>query len=98
MEIVNNFENKLLNRKQVTAKLKVDKATLSRADAKSKLAKALKVEEDLIIIKEIKSEFGSLNVVIEANVYDSKKALEKNARPHLIKRNSPAAVKAEEGN
>jgi len=96
MEIVNNKENKLLGRKEVTAKLTVEKATLSRADAKSKLAKALKVEEDLIIIKKIKSVFGSLNVVIEANIYDSKESLKKNARPHLIKRNSPAAAPTEE--
>ncbi len=95
MEIIKNFENKLLNRKQVTAKIKVDGTTISRAEAKSKLAKALKVEEDLIIIKEIKSHFGSLDVIVEANVYDSKENLEKNARPHLIKRNNPQ--KTEEG-
>ena len=96
MEIVKNNENKLLGRNEVTAKLTVEKATLSRADAKSKLAKALKVEEDLIIVKKIKSIFGSLDVVIEANIYDSKESLEKNARPHLVKRNAPAAVEAEE--
>ena len=96
MEIVKNFENKLLNRKQITAKLTVEGATLSRADAKANIAKALKVEEDLIIIKEIKSTFGSTEVVVEANVYDSKENLEKNARPHLIKRNNPASTDAEE--
>ena len=90
MEIIENFENKLLNRKQITAKEKVSGTTLSRKDAKSKIAKALKVEEDLIIVKEIKSHFGSLDVIITANVYDSKDSLEKNARPHLIKRNNPA--------
>ncbi len=95
MEIVENFENKLLNRRQIVAKETVSKSTISRKDAKASLAKLLKVSEDLIIIKEIKSVFGSLDVMIEANVYDSKELLEKNARPHLIKRNLPKKEKEE---
>ena len=95
MEIIKNFENKLLNRRQIIAKEEVSKSTISRKEAKSSLAKLLKVNEDLIIIKEIKSVFGSREVIVEANVYDSKELLEKNARPHLIKRNLPKEEKKE---
>ncbi len=94
MQIVKQFENKLLSRNEVTAKLNEDGATISRADAKAKLAKALKVEENLIIVKEVKSHYGDASVSIIANVYESIEAMNKNAKEHLVKRNT--APKAEE--
>jgi len=56
----------------------------------------LKVEENLIIIREIKTKFGSKNAEIVANVYDNEEVLNKIARDHLIKRNAPAKEEAEE--
>ena len=88
MEIVKQFENKLLSRTEVIAKLKGEGATISRADAKAKVAKALKVEENLIIVKEVKSHYGDANISIFANVYESIEAMNKNAREHLVKRNT----------
>lgn len=95
MEIVKNFENKLLGRNEVVAKLEVENTTLSRSAAKTQLAKILKVDEKLIIIKEILTSFGSKAVEVVANIYENEEVLNKTSRDHLIKRNAPA--KAETG-
>jgi len=95
MEIIKNFENKLLRRKQVIAKTEVSDKTISRKETKAQLAKLLKVKEDSIIIKEIKSHFGSKEVIIEANVYANNEELQKTARSHLIKRNTFEEKKVE---
>lgn len=96
MEIIKELENKLLGRKEVTAKVNREGATISRATAKTQLAKALKVEEDLIIVKEVRSHYGDANVLVFANIYDSVESLNKNARPHLIKRNTAKVAEKEE--
>lgn len=92
MEFIKDFENKLLSRREVIAKLEVNKETLSRKDAKAQIAKALKVDEKLIIVKEIKTHFGSKLVQVTANIYENEKVMKITAREHLIKRNAPAPV------
>jgi len=96
MEIVKNFENKLLGRKEIIAKLEVENATISRVEVKLKLAKTLKVDEKLIIIKEIKTHFGSKFVNVFANIYDNEKVLNETSRDHLVKRNTPKKKDEEE--
>lgn len=94
VEIIKNVENKLLGRKEIIAKLPNKTGTPSRADIRKTLAKKLKVEENLVIVNFAQSAFGNSDVNVRAKIYDSKESLEKNARPHMVKRN--ALVKAAE--
>jgi ribosomal protein S24E len=87
MEIKKEFENKLLKRKELVIEMESDSSTISRKKAKEMIAKKLKVEENLIIVKKIKSKLGSLKVEIEVNVYETEDALKKFSREYLIKRN-----------
>lgn len=96
MEKVKNFENKLLGRRELVLKLDLDAKTLGRFEAKAMIAKEFKAEEDLVIVKEILSHFGSRSVTIIANIYNSKEALDKVSRDHLIKRNTKAKAEGEE--
>ncbi len=89
MEIVKDVENKLMGRRELECFVENDSATLTRMQIKSAIAKKLKIDENLIIVKHISNTFGDSNIKIEARVYDSLEVLQKNARPHLIKRNSP---------
>jgi ribosomal protein S24E len=88
MEIVKEFENKLLKRKEIVAKEKIDGPTITRKEAKEKLAKLVGAEENLIVIKSIKPLFGSNYVEIIANIYDDEKSLKEFSREYLIKRNT----------
>lgn len=96
MEFIKDFENKLLSRREVIAKVEVKKETLSRQDAKAQIAKALKVDVNLIIVKEIKTHFGSKVVQVIANIYENEKVLKSTSRDHLIKRNVVATPEAAE--
>lgn len=91
MEFIKDYENKLLGRREIIAKLEVSKETLSRQDAKAQIVKALKVDENLIIVKNIKTQYGSKYVEIIANIYENEKLLRLNSRAHLIKRNMKVA-------
>ncbi len=87
MKILKDIENKLLDRRTVICATEGSK-TIKRSEAKKRLAKALGVDEDLVIIKKIHNRYGSNESIIEGKVYNNKEALKKYARPHLVKRNT----------
>jgi len=95
MEIVKNIENKLFGRHEVEAVMQNAGATPTRADIKKAIAKQLKVEENLVIVNNVKNHFGGGKVKIIAKVYDNEELLNKNARPHMIKRNTAVEVATE---
>lgn len=96
MEIIENKENKLLGRKEILAKMSSDGATPRRVQVKKEIAKKLKVDESLVIVNSVENAFGDTNVNIRAKVYENKESLERNARPHMVKRNHVEEPVAEE--
>ena len=96
MEVVKNIENKLLNRKEIIAKIDDNETSLKRYDVKVQLAKKLKVKEDLIIVQNISQHFGSRAVKVTAYVYDNADALKKLTPEHIAKRNVAPEKPAEE--
>ena len=96
VEIIKNVENKLLSRKEILAKIPNTGSTPSRADIRKELAKKLKADESLIVINLAQNYFGDSVVNVRAKVYDTKEALEKYARPHMVKRNTVVQEAAEE--
>jgi len=75
MKITEQIEQPLLCRKEIIADIDFKAATPSKADIKKQLATALKVKEDVIVIKNIIQEFGVRRGKVIAHLYDSEKDL-----------------------
>ena len=95
MKIVKDVENKLLARREVEASVENTGATLTRDEIKKSIAKLLKVKEDLVIVNHAGNYFGNSNMNIVAKVYDNAEAVKRNARPHMVKRNTKVVEKGE---
>ena len=70
MKSIKKMNNKLLKRDEITAIL-VEQGNPGLNKARSLLATELKVVEELISLKAVRSKFGSNEFTIEAFVYDS---------------------------
>ncbi len=70
MKLIKKFRNNLLKRNEITAHL-VEQSNPGFNKAHSLLATELKVAEDLIALKAVRSKFGSNEFTIDAFVYDS---------------------------
>ena len=88
MEVVKESDNKLLGRKEVLVQLETEGQTHTRAKVKEEIAKKFKTKENLVVVNSIKSRYGSLNVLVSANVYDKKETLERLTSKHIANRNS----------
>jgi len=76
MKILSQEESKLLERKNLV--LEVDhtlKSTPKKDLIKDEIAKFLKVEEKLLVIKHVYTGFGKSSSKVEVYVYDNEKAL-----------------------
>ncbi len=87
MKVVNEFENKLLGRKEVTVSMQSDGVTASRSKVKAELVKKLKAKEDLLVVNKIKPHFGSQETMVSAYVYEKKEVMDKLTPEHIAKRN-----------
>lgn len=96
VEIINQKENKLLNRKEVEAYLEEKAPSLTRIELKNQLAKKLKVEENLIVIENIKTHYGKVGANVLAYVYADEVTLKKVTPEYLIKRNTAKVEEVEE--
>ncbi len=94
-QIQEERENMLLNRRELNGLILFEGATPSRYEMKLGLAKQLKIDPELVVIKKVRNVFGERQVLFRAYVYKSKKALE-NISKVLLKK-SKAPEKKEEG-
>ena len=69
LTIENKFDNQLLGRVDVTGNISFTGATPSNADLAAAIAKDLKAQEDLIVIKQIKTKFSSQSAQFSAVSY-----------------------------
>ena len=96
MNVISDFENKLLGRREVKLTIENAAATITRVEAKSQVVKKFEAEEDLVIIENIGSRYGNANVTVTASIYDNKETLDKVTAKHIAKRNVTKADGAEE--
>jgi len=75
LNIIDETENSLFNRKEITASIKTDSSP-QRYDVMQKLAEKYSTDLDNIKIKGIKGNFGSNEYKVEANVYSTKEEKE----------------------
>ena len=98
IEIKINQKNDLLERTLVEGKLTFDANTPSNNDFSVELAKVMKGDISLIVVKQIQSEFGKKEATFKAYFYDSIEAKQKNERitKHLKKKAEEVAKKEAE--
>lgn len=70
MKITTTVHNMLLKRHEVTAVLE-SPSNPGFTQAQTQLAQALKVAEEVIVVRAVRSHFGSSSFVVEAFAYDS---------------------------
>jgi len=97
LQIIQEKENNLLSRKEVSAKIMFDGTTPSRKDVQKELAKAIKAKEDMLVIQKIDNGFGTTTAKITANVYSDAKMLERIERKNLVEKHIGHEPKKEEG-
>jgi ribosomal protein S24E len=68
MNLIKEFDNKLLHRKEVVISLNSEK-TPSKVDVSKELAKNFKSSEENIIVEKIESKFGKKEFTVYAKVY-----------------------------
>jgi|GEM_PF-500604 ribosomal protein S24E len=86
--LVQDNRNPLTKRREVVLKIPVSKneATPSRAKTKQYIASLLNVDKELIVIKSIYHPFGSREVTVVVNIYDTPEKIRLFERKYLIER------------
>ena len=98
IEIVSKKENPLLNRTEVYFKVEHPNEKTPKRDAvRGKVAEALKVRREQVVVDYMRSEFGMPVTSGYAKVYRSPEDIEKIEREHIRKRNAIKSEKKEEG-
>lgn len=77
LKILEDKENKLLNRKEVLVEIEFSGKTPSNNEVKKELVKHFKTDEKLVIIEKIDQEFGLNKGKVHAKIYKSEKDVEK---------------------
>ncbi len=70
MEMIKDFNNKLLKRRELLVNMKVDK-TPSNIEAQDSIAAEQKADKDLVVVKSIRNRFGTREFEVEAFVYQT---------------------------
>ena len=88
LEIISKEQNKLLERTEVRFKAAhASEGTPQRDAVREKLASMLKVAKERVIVDSMRSEFGRMETIGYAKVYDTKEAAVKYEREHILVRN-----------
>lgn len=88
--------NPLLKRIDVTSRVAFQGATPSKKDVIKAVAKAAGAKEELIVVKEIKTAFGSQVAIVTAHVYNDRETLEKLEHTSMLKKQSGKETKKED--
>ena len=86
IEILNKEKNELLGREGIEAKVSYSEATPSRKEIRKELAKKVGKKENLVVVQEIKTYFGSGIAKIYANAYDREEDLKAGEIESIVKR------------
>ena len=96
MEIVEDKENFLFNRKEVKIIVQAEKNP-SYEEASDMISKQFKSEKDNVVIREVKGKFGRNTFLISASVYKTKQDKERfEPKKEEKKEEKPAEQKPEE--
>ncbi|MDO8553851.1 MAG: hypothetical protein Q7S22_03535 [Candidatus Micrarchaeota archaeon] len=93
IEIVSQVENKLLGRKELTAKIGFSGPTPNRKDIRSTIGGKIGANPELMVLGEVRNEFGTTNLTVTAHIYDNVELMKKNELYHLMVRDGLAPKK-----
>ena len=93
LQNLNDFENKLLKRREIEIVVESE-SNPGFKSSKEIIVKQFKVPEDTVIVKNVKSEFGRHDFVVDAMIYDSKEDLEKLEGKQVEKKEEAPAEEA----
>ena len=87
LDVIEEKSNAMLNRRELRLKIYHNAATPSRAEVKKIVALKFDVDPDLVVVDNMKSEFGKSETKAYVKVYESADAVKLIERPHILKRN-----------
>ena len=96
IKVIKKIERPLLSRTELDAEVHFDGATPKRTELLKSLAAALKVSEDIVIIRRIYTNFGARSAKFTANIYKTKEDLLKNELAIFINKGKPREKKKPE--
>lgn len=94
-------DNKLLERKEIEAEVSFAGPTPKKHDLREAVAHKIGANPELVVLREVKNEYGRKTVKVSAHAYTDMKTLKKVEPEHLQKRmglveeKKPAAKEAE---
>ena len=88
IEIIKENETPLLSRKRLTVKVDFEGKTPARLDLKKDIAKKIKSEPELVVIRHIYQRFGSKTAKVIVHVYSDRKMLERLEDQSIVKKHS----------
>ncbi len=97
IKIIENVENKLLGRKEISFLATSEDRTVSIDEAKTEICKKLGLKPENTVVSRIDQKFGLRQSVIKAYSYQNKEAMDRYERKYLAKRlEKKAGTKGEE--
>ena len=90
IEIIEDTENPMLHRRDVTFKVIHEEATPERLSVRDSLAATLGKDADEVVIRNLDTKFGMRTTIGEAKVYDDEDIAKEIEREHILERNKIA--------
>jgi small subunit ribosomal protein S24e len=75
IKIITNNENVLLDKKEIVAEIEFQGSTPNKAEVKKSIASTVGGDEKLVVVKIIKTGYGSQKAKVVAHVYNSKEQM-----------------------
>ena len=87
VEVIEEKQNPLLHRKELTVKVTGFDKTPSREEVRNQLIAKLGAKEKTLLLDEIKQEYGKQEATAFVKIYEDEEKLQKYELKHKIKRN-----------
>lgn len=88
IKIIEEKNNPLLSRREVVFKVDHESATPSRKSIVDRIAATMNSKEGLVIIDNLKTEFGKRETIGYAKIYETEERAKQVERPHITERNT----------
>ncbi|MGZ4932240.1 MAG: 30S ribosomal protein S24e [Halobacteriota archaeon] len=97
IEVTEEVNNTVLNRKELKVKVLHPAGTPSRVEVKNAVAAQFNVSPELVIVDNMKTAFGKKETAAYVKIYESTELAQELEREHILKRNQPQASEPAEG-
>jgi small subunit ribosomal protein S24e len=88
IQVIEEKNNPLLNRREVKFRIIHDDVTPSRKSVVDRLAATMNSKRGMVIVDNIKTEFGKLESIGYAKIYESEERARQVERTHITERNT----------